>query len=339
MELRVLTSVHIGGGSDYEISKYEYLKTPNSDILTIIDMKKLYSKLRQMKLDERFYDFILNARGEKSSLDSFIKENIPVNIRNSLIEDVKKYEIECFGSNFYNISGFIKDKKTNMPYIPGSSIKGMISTAIETSLRKNSPDNFKEILKKIMGCIYVSDSSLIDYSNVLADFIYYLSPDKYNYLNQYYEMLKNDTVVYFTLNVDEEKLNTAGLQSYRINGNTIMEMINDYVKEYEDKYASKYSAKDLIIVESERNNKTCKCYLGGKTGFPTKSYYYQIKNSYEAANEVSRILDDKFKNLRGRHLNRFKVAPNCLKCIYVYEDDCFYENGAVQISIIETINN
>lgn len=335
VELTVLSSVHIGAGAETDIIKCDYIKRPNEDKITIINEKELFAYLEGMKLGELYVDFVEGNRGD---LYTFLTQNCRLNVSvcNNLINKVKKYEIDCYANNFRNIKAFIKDKITGKPYIPGSSIKGMLATAIQAYKEKNhrletyttwesynsKPYNVKDELKEIMRTVSVSDSSLIDLDNLYVTDIRYAHPSKVikSKIPQYYEMLYENTTVTFNLNLQDESV---------ISINEIKEMLKDYCNAYEKYYANVFSFNNPTMEIVNADKDAIKCYLGAKTGFPTKSTYYQV-NPITAPEEIISILDKAFKARKGKHFNEKGKSPACLKCVEFNTNE-YLENGAIQL--------
>lgn len=327
IELKVLSAVHIGQGSNYDISKYDYIKIPNQNKIIIIDERKLFSILSKKGFEEKYFEFVGNARGEKSNLYNFLKNELKLNENEyqKIVNEIKKYELEFKEDKFYPIKTFVKDKKSGKAYIPSSSLKGIISTAFLCKLKIDNNDN-PDALKKIMSKISISDSSLIDFKNIFVSKVFYASPNKKipKSLNQYYEMLKPGTKTSFILSIKD---------SYD-EKNTI-EDIKKYLRVCNSRYEKYYSEsfKDTVkIMKNEEN--TIKSYLGAKTGFPTKTFYYQVYP--DAPKRVAEILDKYFSKLRGKHINVKGKSPSCIKCVNIMNE--YVENGAIQLKITELDN-
>lgn len=324
VELKVLSAIHIGSGSYFDISKCDYIRLPNQNKIIIIDEKKLFSILCDMCLEEQYFMFIENPNIKKNNLYDFLmsQRGFSNGVCMKLIEEVKKYELDFYEDKFYGIKTFVKDKMSGKVYIPGSTIKGMISTALLTNeiLKNiNTPDDLKlaqEQTKKIMSKISISDSSLIDLDNLFVSKVIYTSPRNCKSLNQYYEMLKPGTTTSFNLTIN---INDEGIIQ------KIKNILNNYCLRYEKFYAESFS-NSIRITKPEEN--AVKCYIGAKTGFPTKTFYYQ-KYQQTAPQKVAKILDSAFKKLAGKHINIKGKSPSCIKCVKI--NDEIVENGAVQL--------
>ncbi|BDR86766.1 type III-A CRISPR-associated RAMP protein Csm5 [Clostridium tetani] len=135
----VLTPVHIGCSKKY--SPYlDIIKNENKII--VLDEEKIIEKLvLNDKVFEEYIDILKNR-----SPNSIEKYNIMNLLENNKIkiDEVKKYDLAC-GNTFNNLIEVNQVIKTRgVPYIPGSSIKGSIRTAlICNKLLKNKIDFYK----------------------------------------------------------------------------------------------------------------------------------------------------------------------------------------------------
>jgi len=151
---KILSPVHIGTG--LEIEPFDY----------VIKEKKFY----KISLE----GFLTNlTKAEKNKFNELISQNNINDIRGFIIENwnPKKYSFEyscdvteevnkIYGNNIANIENqllinpFIRTKVRNFPYIPGSSLKGAIRTAIISELAKktNYIKNIRAIEAELLKC-------------------------------------------------------------------------------------------------------------------------------------------------------------------------------------------
>ena len=125
---RIVTPVHIGTGED--ISPLEYVI--KNGVLYRIESDDLISKLNEEQL-KRFYSYIENNKFVE--LRNVIVENFDekfarykVGVTNSIAEKYEKSINDV--KNQLLVSPFIRSVLDFKPYLPGSSIKGAIRTAI-----------------------------------------------------------------------------------------------------------------------------------------------------------------------------------------------------------------
>ena len=376
IELKTLGNIHIGNGQ--EISKFEYVYDNDKKEYKIIDTKKLFAYAVQNNKIESYLNFVSQMKTNNSdwNLSNFIMNNF----RNGklLIDEFTIYKLKNTSgdSKIEDIKCFVKDKLTNKPYIPGSTLKGIISNVIFNCLtelyfsiknieekntnklfclttnekkrlkiiEKDSKKAIDNVLKKVMACINISDSELIDTTNLCVSKIQYLNGVKNTYksLNQKYEMIQKNTTIEVIIKYDNEKLSLIPSQNEHnqpltdeeklynkfvksFNLNMLTTLIELYYKPYKKYYLSKFYQENLEILEKEKNSAII--YIGAKTGFPTKTIYYQIDKE-QAYKKTYTILVDSFSKVKKDDIK--KISPICLKTTLI--DGKLYETGAVQIS-------
>ena len=140
MKIRVIGPIHVGDGK--QLKKTEYLYDKQRNRVFILDSMKMYAYLEKEKLLDRFQDYVLGM-GKNINLFPFLQnQNIP---RESW-ESWKSYDYGISvreNTSLNEIHSFVKDANGN-PYIPGSSIKGMIRTALLAYLLGNKKEGRDE---------------------------------------------------------------------------------------------------------------------------------------------------------------------------------------------------
>lgn len=112
--LETLSPVHIGNGEKY--SSAEFISAGSS--IHRMDINEIYKILDEKEKKQ----FITSLENERFRLDDFIREKkIPY-------DRVKVYSIEKKGSNPFEIKEHIKTGLKG--YVPGSSVKGALKTAV-----------------------------------------------------------------------------------------------------------------------------------------------------------------------------------------------------------------
>ena len=154
--LRVLSPTHIGNGN--ELTPVDFY--PANGRIYVLDTEKLISHLMHLgvKLDE-ILDFL------KSPLEDLYVWRRYINKLGLNIQDFTKYALRVIGNlgtRSSRISEFIKTR--NRPYIPGSSIKGAIRTAILYKVLKECSDT-NMIDRSLRGSIkgLRESQDLVDY--------------------------------------------------------------------------------------------------------------------------------------------------------------------------------
>lgn len=161
IELEVVTPVYVGSG--IEIQPNEYLFDPNTKKVSIIDFEKLFEKILEKNAIDEYEAF---ASSTSKDLERFLKNTLRLTKRE--INDLTKRTINSedvsyrFGRNRrgflskQRIQSFARDAK-NRPYVPGSSIKGALRTAILTRFiwdelkGDGSPLDLKKLIDEFEG--------------------------------------------------------------------------------------------------------------------------------------------------------------------------------------------
>lgn len=171
LRVKTLSPVFIGSGAS--LTKKEYLFVPQSKEIRFVNQQQLFHLLESKKLTSAYEDFIL---GKQKDLYIWMTSQ---NLKQEEICSVQSYSIYAgdamdtsSGFNLTGIQLFMKDA-WNHPYIPGSSLKGAIRTAIlaeltskrnyatrlwdyKKKLNNNSPEIFKCESKKVEAeCLHL----------------------------------------------------------------------------------------------------------------------------------------------------------------------------------------
>lgn len=133
-------------GSGKEINKKEYILKPNE--IMVMDIPKLFSFFKKKGLERRFEEFFLND--VRMDLSKFLKDN---RISFLDIDSYTKYRIRQSDTALargtkISVMEFMRDAY-GMPYIPGSSIKGMLRTILLCSDIQNDKPKYNELRRNI----------------------------------------------------------------------------------------------------------------------------------------------------------------------------------------------
>lgn len=128
--LRLLAPVHIGSGE--RLNKKEYIFDGRSGSIYFPDFARLFTFLKERSLISKYEEFLLKPRDNDFRVflgsHNITEADYPVFVR---------YQIAAGeaarSANFREVLTFIKDS-AGRPYIPGSSLKGAIRTAIAAYL-------------------------------------------------------------------------------------------------------------------------------------------------------------------------------------------------------------
>lgn len=323
--LEVLTPVHIGNGS--KIIKKDY--RINGAYAEIYDPLKLYSLLG------RGYEGFLNS---SDNLTGYIKK---YNVR---ADSAIKYTAFCGNTRIKpsdEIDEFIKDPY-GCPYIPGSSLKGAIRTAILSSeINQNRDDKFskykKEPIRRNNSIKDIEETAFGDFNNSVFkhvkisdseplstdDLILCSKVDIFkdgksnNRLNLCRESLKPGTKICFNLTIDKEVEDD-------FSPDKIMVALRSFVSQYRNNYLSSFSS-----FNSKKYGDDI-IYLGGGTGFHTKTINNSLYGKYALKNTAD-FLGDTFK--KHKHYNDVSlgISPRALKCTKINNE--VVEMGICKIRI------
>lgn len=311
--LDVLTPVHIGNGNTIEKKDFEV----KGNTVNIYDPLKLHAILGRS-----YEDFLMS----NYTLTDFLRNN-RVNVSKALLYSLPSHGISIRKSD--GLVEFIKDPY-GLPYIPGSSLKGAIRTAILSQLvyenknnsyssyanssidRRNGRDIEKQAFgdntKSIFQQIKVSDSLPLSRKDLILckKVDIFRDGNTNNKLNLCRESLKPGTEVTFSLTLDESLAREG--DPYTVD--FIMKAINNFSKEYSKEYQSKFSNFDNSY---HRENII---YLGGGTGFLTKTINQSLYGK-RTLERTSSFLDGKFRKHNHRKDVALGVSPRALKCTIV----------------------
>lgn len=120
-------------GSGRELTKKEYVFTDNTRTeVGVLDVAEFYMLLKNKKLDQQYEDFLL--RDKKRDLFSWLRE-VGISVREIKEAKCFKYTLPMGEPDSerakWTVMETMKDPY-GKPYIPGSSIKGMLRTVILT---------------------------------------------------------------------------------------------------------------------------------------------------------------------------------------------------------------
>lgn len=150
MKIQALSPIHIGSGE--KISKKEYINLWMEHKVIIPDPVRMYCDLCKKGLEKDYTEYMLNSNLE---LGVWMKNH---GIRKTDYQRWKRYEMDS-GDAFSNIPGsrtvrpkeimsFVKDAY-RLPYVPGSSLKGMLRTALLAYNISHNPVKYRSINEEI----------------------------------------------------------------------------------------------------------------------------------------------------------------------------------------------
>lgn len=337
LHLTVKGPVFIGDGN--EIQKKEYLFL-NKNTIGVVDGAKVYSLAKKLHLQKDFENFMIEDTRE--DLKHWrIRNHVSVDDLKSCMKYVENVGDRSEEKGKLQVMTCITDPYGN-PYVPGSSLKGMLRTIllskniiqneekyisdlrqirkdleVERINRRILNNNIAQIEKKafcnlkhldkedaevdIMSGIIISDSEPLSRNDVILCQKWEQHTDgTYKSLNLLRECLKPGTVIKSTLTIDETLCNMTI--------EDILEAVQLFYEQYYQVFQKKFPRND--------KGKPNTVFLGGGSGFVSKTVIYSLFDEKEGIEIVKNIFDrtNVPKNHKHYKDTRMGVSPHILKC-------------------------
>ncbi len=361
IDIRVKSPLYVGSGQ--KLNKKEYIYDKESKKIYIPDLYKMYEKICKRGLEKSYETFLLNFN--QRDLDLWLLQN-----------GFKVGDFDSFKAYKYDASGIVFDKNTKdiatmvkdaygKPYIPGSSIKGALRTAILSSMimdRKSKDDainieteydrlvkqnnakwrknNFgcqiKDIESKYINTLNREGTKPSDAVNSIMSGLIIADTESVDVdclmLGQKYDVDTNGKDHKLPIMRECLKPNTVLHGRISIDGTKFpydIEYIKQAVKKFNENNNQKYYnrfGKDICDAENE-------VQLGGGVGYVNKTLIYSIFDLEKALNITSGILDKQFPNIKNRHIKdrSLGASPRVVKCTRY--DHKLYDMGICSIEI------
>ena len=348
-------------GSGEKISKKKYVFHKFDKKVLIPDLYKLFIGLKKLNLLKEYEEYLLY---DSRDLFAWFRAN---NIDRKQYQQWMKYNLDSGDSLFEDrgkkeILLFVKDAY-GCPYVPGSSLKGAIRTALLSGnmiKNKNSYNKFKSGIRQaryngkrylsreandieneafnilnrnkkkydaVNDClagIRISDSKPISVSDlVLCQKVDVSVDGTENKLNVLRECVMPHKKIEFDLTIDTQ------LCIYEVSD--IINAINAFFDCCQD-----------VFLEAFKRNKVYQensFYLGGGSGYVSKTMSYPLFGKEEGVKAVSEIIDNTLPyRLKNEHKHRkdpiLGVSPHMLKCTRY--NGILYEMGLCKMDIVKS---
>lgn len=341
--IRALSPVFIGSGE--AITKKEFIYDKQGRRVYIVDLSGLLTFLEDRSLLKSFELFLLNQKN--NDLYSFLRE---AGITRNQYGLFCRYELApgevAATEKFREIQTFIKGPD-GMPYIPGSSLKGALRTAIGARLAKeNARGNHRDGMEKMsvrelskkakdledrlfcrldsprrenvkwdsivndfMRGLRISDSEPIPFEELTLCGKRDLKPDG---------KFSSSSVIFYRecLRPGAEvqmslTFEVPVMKKAGIDAGWIEEALQDFVRSHYEKYERFFNTSGL----TPDTGGNCNLILGGGAGYPSKSLVTHIAGSRAGALKTAEKIMTSFfpKHGHGHYSSRFKVSPHTLK--------------------------
>ena len=151
VKICVLSPVYIGSGE--KIGKKEHIYMPWNHHVIIPNVEKMYMDLQKKGLGKEFADYMMDGRPKEPSLSQWLGQH---KMQREDYERWKLYEMDA-GEAFVSqtarpkeIEAFVKDAY-GMPYVPGSTLKGMFRTALIADEIQKCPEKYERTGREIQS--------------------------------------------------------------------------------------------------------------------------------------------------------------------------------------------
>lgn len=338
----VMSPTFVGSGKD--ISKKEYRLSEDGEKVIIYDPAKFYQLMQKAGKESQYENFLMND--SRNDLETWMRDN---RIAFSSVNDAVRYTVACGdrmeeGKSKVQIMEFAKDPY-GLPYVSGSSIKGMLRTILLGFEIKKNPEKYRQEAEQIKRFhtdrpdrkAYRKETNNIEINtfntleredikkeNAVNDNLQGLIISDSKPL-RLADLVLCQKVEYHTnneeksLNILRECLRSGTKIEFTITIDTlvcpydadkIMEAIKVFNDMYYECFLSKFNSK-------KRPPDTV--YLGGGAGFVSKTVIYSLFGADEgvtvAENVFRNTLPQSVFNSHGhRNDSRYGVSPHILKC-------------------------
>lgn len=149
MKIQALAPIYIGNGE--KLGKKEYIYLPWDQSVIVPDLGKMYREFQKKHIAHLYQEYLL--KNNRDDLNRWLKQQ---GYRKEDYQKWSRYEMDAGDALLFSskdgktkeILCFIKDAY-GMPYVPGSSIKGMIRTAILAWEMNKKPQKYADIKREI----------------------------------------------------------------------------------------------------------------------------------------------------------------------------------------------
>jgi len=341
-KILVMSPTFVGSGKD--ISKKEYRLSTEEQKVVIYDPAKFYQIMKKAGKVSQYENFLMND--SRTDLETWMRDN---RIGISSVDEAIRYTVSCgdrmeLGKSKVQIMEFAKDPY-GFPYVPGSSIKGMLRTILLGYEISQNPKKYNQQAEQIkrfhndrpdrkyyrretndievstfntlnregskienavndnLQGLVISDSKSLKLEDlVLCQKIEYHTNNEEKSLNILRECLRSGTYIEFTITIDT--------QTCPYDAGKIMEAIKVFNDMYYECVLIKFNSK-------KRPEDTV--YLGGGTGFVSKTIIYSLFGAEEGVGVTENIFKNTlpqsvFISHGHRNDSRYGVSPHILKC-------------------------
>lgn len=361
LELAVEGPVYIGSGN--EIAKKEYALLEHEHLVAVMDQNKLYKLLNEKKLTNKYLDFMLS--NSRDDVGIWLEQNY---VEKEEYLKCAKYKIDYGDASLdthskLSILEFVKDAY-GLPYIPGSSLKGMLRTVLlAADLIKNN-EEYREYIYKIKNA---RPEKRNYYMNYMKEEAAELEKHFYRTLNRP-DTLEGDAVNDFMSGFivsDSEPLSLEDIVlcqriEYRKDGNEkkmnvlretlrpgtkvhfqlsidtsicklTKEQIEEAIMKFGRMYYNVFLQKYDVVDMPEKNA----VWLGGGTGFITKTEVYPLLGEKEGLKKTVEIFNVTKVPSVHKHNKDCELGVSPHICKMTYYNERRYQMGLARLFLSE----
>ncbi|TYQ18239.1 UNVERIFIED_CONTAM: CRISPR-associated protein Csm5 [Acetivibrio alkalicellulosi] len=343
LEIETLSPLYIGSGKS--INKKEYIYIEKGHRVLILDNNKFFNFLVKKNLIPEYEKFMLR---EQKDLYKWL---IELNIRKEELELFKSYEINASDAiiadkTLKEINLFIKDKYIK-PYVPGSSLKGYIKTAILSKFISEDKSFSSKVYLDMKNKL---TERKLEFKNeereIETKYINKLPFESKKERNGSINSLMRGIQISDSEPIDIENIILCTKIDYKkdkskseidifrecIKPNTVIrhtftydhdifkqckidiQFIKNSIKEFYNIQKKYHIDKFIIDNDFEKIiDEEYEIYLGGGAGYNSKTLSYSLGNN-DVLHFVSKIMDKKFKDHKHYQDVDLGISPRTLKC-------------------------
>jgi len=315
--IHVMSPTFVGSGK--EINKKEYRLSGEEQKVVIYDPGKFYQLMQKAGKASRYEDYLLRGN---SNLEMWMQDN---RVGNSDVADAVRYSVSWgdrlqLGNSRTQIMEFCKDPY-GKPYVPGTSIKGMLRTILlgyeisKNSNRYGEPSTQIRSFKTERPSNKAYQNSTKEVESIAFNTLGRDEKSKKNAVNDILQGLiisdskpiELDRLVLcqkieYHINGEEKPLNllreclcpgtdiefavTIDSSSCPYDANTIMAAIKKFNEMYYNCFLSKFGLKE---------NPDDTVYLGGGVGFVSKTFIYPMFGAVEGVKVTQKVFENTLK--------------------------------------------
>lgn len=370
LKIKILTPVYIGSG--YTVGKREYIHDKSKNLVSFLDLDKLFKGILENGLYseyEKYFTADNKSREMNVELKQFLES---AGIGEDKYSKWITYS-EYMGSsnlrlqNTHEIQTFIKDSYGN-PYIPGSSLKGVIRTILESCYIRNKYKKFNFIRNEVIKEKMEKKARYMSFPcNQLKEKVFHRQiTDEKVKLEEMQNDIMRGMIVGDSHPIDKDSLCICQKIDLSTKGNKkSLNVLRECLKPetvvtvpltidskiMRKMYGKKFDLEDIkadinMFYKNYKDEYICKFsgapmvkdeknafYLGGGCGYVSKTVTHSLFNEDNATKVVSKILNEvftqKYKPSANKDDEVLGVSPHTLKCTYYLGN--LYQMGLCRI--------